>query len=227
MKGLLVAAGLILFASPILGLAVVLGAGGGTGAAGAAAALCRTSGPVRGLDTTQASNARAIVAATQQVTIAAAQPLAAQQRAELIALITAATESELHNYANPTVSASDQLPNDGDPPGGGDHDSVGLFQQRATWGQLADRMNPTRATHRFITRLLAVPAWQTIPPGDAAQAVQGSRDSVLVGHRLQPRHPHPDPRSGTPGALVAEPGAGRQQRRNHRHLLRAHSSAGR
>jgi cell wall-associated NlpC family hydrolase len=36
-------------------------------------------------------------------------------------------------------------------------------------------MNPRAATQLFVTRLLTVPAWQTIPPGDAAQAVQVSR----------------------------------------------------
>jgi cell wall-associated NlpC family hydrolase len=88
--------------------------------------------------------------------------------------MTAGVESGLHDWANPTVPASELLPNDGLPPGGGDHDSVGLFQQRASWGPVAARMNPGASTDLFVTRLLGVPAWSTIPPGVAAQAVQVS-----------------------------------------------------
>lgn len=182
MKGLVLTCGTLL-TGPILGLAVLLGAGGGTSGAGggtsgadaAAVALCRTSGPVAGLDATQAGNARTVVAAAQQVAVTVRQDSAAQGRAELIALMTAATESTLHNYANPTVPASEQVPNDGQPPSGGDHDSVGLFQQRASWGPLAARMSPATSTSLFVTRLLAVPSWQTITPGVAAQIVQQSK----------------------------------------------------
>jgi cell wall-associated NlpC family hydrolase len=175
MKGLVLTAVATLLVGPVLGVALLVGTSGATSGIDAAAiALCQTSGPVTGLDATQARNARTIVAATQQATVSAGQSPAAQARAELIALMTAATESTLHNYANPGVPASELLPNDGQPPGGGDHDSVGLFQQRASWGPLATRMNPTASTQLFVTRLLAVPAWATIPPGVAAQTVQVS-----------------------------------------------------
>jgi cell wall-associated NlpC family hydrolase len=173
MKGVIVTAGAVLLAGPVLGLAVLLGAGGGPGTA-ATVALCRTAGPVAGLDAVQARNARTIVAAAQQTAITDQQEPTAQARAALIALLTAGVESALHNYANPTVPASELLPNDGDPAGGGDHDSVGLFQQRASWGPLAARMDPAAATRLFVTRLLAVPAWQTMAPGVAAQLVQHS-----------------------------------------------------
>ena len=171
MKGLAVVAAALLV-GPVLGIGVVLGAGGGAGAA--VAALCPTSGPVAGLSDVQAGNARAIVAAAQQTAIVAQQDPVAQSRAALIALLTAGTESTLHDYANPAVPASELLPNDGDPATGGDHDSVGLFQQRASWGTLAERMDPTASTRLFVTRLLAVPAWQTMAPGVAAQIVQRS-----------------------------------------------------
>ncbi len=163
----------VFLAGPILGIAVLFGIGGGAGAA-TAVALCSTSGPVRGLSPVQARNARSIVASAQQTTITAGQLGSAQSRAELIALMTAQTESTLHNYSNPSVPGSDQVPNDGPPPSGGDHDSVGLFQQRASWGPLTARMNPIAATRLFVSRLLHVPAWQTTPPAVAAQAVQNS-----------------------------------------------------
>lgn len=175
MKGIVITAGTLLFVGPVLGLAVLVGGSGAVaGAEAAIITMCQTSGPVAGLDATQARNARTIVAATQQTTVAAGQVPAAQTRAELIALMTAATESTLHNYANSTVPGSDLLPNDGQPPNGGDHDSVGLFQQRANWGPLASRMNPAASTRLFVMRLFAVPAWQALPLGVAAQTVQVS-----------------------------------------------------
>jgi cell wall-associated NlpC family hydrolase len=111
------------------------------------------SGPVPGLTPAQSSNADAIVAAT----FAAA---AESMQAAHIALMTAITESGLNNY----------------PPGVGGDGSVGLFQQRASqgWSTVAQEMNPTDATQMFVRRLLQVPGWQTMPPWQAAQAVQRS-----------------------------------------------------
>lgn len=176
MMGLVAAVGLTLVASPAVGLAVILSSGAATGTTAAAAQLemCQTSGPVRGLTATQARNARTIVAASQQLLVSNAEPPATQARGELIAVMTAETESTLHNYANPKVPASEQLPNDGNPATGGDHDSVGLFQQRANWGPLSTRMNAKQSTRLFLMRLTQIPAWQTETPGVAAQLVQGS-----------------------------------------------------
>lgn len=175
MKSFVIAAAATTVAGPVIGLAVLTGAGGATSTTLAAAAtLCVTSGPVAGLDATQARNARTIAAVTRQTLVAARQSPAAQARAELIALMTAETESTLHDYANPLVRASAVVPNDGPPPSGGDHDSVGLFQQRASWGPLSERMDPAASTRLFTTRLLALPGWQTLPPGAAAQTVQQS-----------------------------------------------------
>lgn len=55
-------------------------------------------------------------------------------------------------------------------------DSRGLFQQRDTWGTLAERMNPTRAATFFFQRLLNVPNWDTLTPTAAAHAVQRNND---------------------------------------------------
>ena len=174
-KSLLIAGAAVIFTGPVIGLAVLTGAGGATGTTVAtAAALCVTSGPVAGLDATQARNARTIVAATLQTVTASGQSPAAQARAELVALMTAETESTLHDYANPLVPASGLLPNDGMPSSGGDHDSVGLFQQRASWGPLSERMDPAASSRLFAAHLLALPGWQTLPPGVAAQTVQRS-----------------------------------------------------
>jgi len=165
--------------SAIIGLVVVLVVGvsvllGAAGPDASGVALCATSGPIAGLAETQARNARTIVAVAEQMGVTSGQDPDAQARAELIALMTAATESALHNYANPNLPASTLLPNDGQPSTRGDHDSAGLFQQRASWGPLVARMDPIESTRLFVRRLLTVPAWQTLTPGVAAQTVQQS-----------------------------------------------------
>ncbi|WP_104080975.1 hypothetical protein [Cryobacterium sp. Y11] len=55
-------------------------------------------------------------------------------------------------------------------------DSRGLFQQRDTWGTLAERMDPTRSATFFFQRLLHVPNWDTLTPSMAAHAVQMNAD---------------------------------------------------
>lgn len=58
----------------------------------------------------------------------------------------------------------------------GDRDSLGVFQQRPSqgWGTPAQVMDVTHAATSFYQHLLAIPGWQTMPIGDAAQAVQRS-----------------------------------------------------
>jgi hypothetical protein len=82
-------------------------------------------------------------------------------RAATIALTTVIVESSLDNVAE-TV----------------DHDSLGLFQQRASWGSAANRLNPTWATHAFLNAMLEEypdNSWMTAPIGEICQAVQISR----------------------------------------------------
>jgi hypothetical protein len=55
-------------------------------------------------------------------------------------------------------------------------DSRGLFQQRDTWGTLAQRMTPATAATFFFQRLLQVPNWQSMSPSAAAHAVQINAD---------------------------------------------------
>jgi hypothetical protein len=51
-------------------------------------------------------------------------------------------------------------------------DSRGLFQQRASWGPLAVRMDPALSTGLFLDRLVTVPGWPRMDPALAAHAVQ-------------------------------------------------------
>jgi len=63
----------------------------------------------------------------------------------------------------------------------GDRDSLGVFQQRAAWGSVEDRLDPYASAHMFYTGghggqrgLLDIPQWQSMPVTEAAQAVQVS-----------------------------------------------------
>lgn len=135
--------------------------GGGTSAltAGSAAAgvqlasqvTCTSTGPLRGLSHAQSANAETIVAATTAV--AGENP-----PAERIALMVALAESHLNNVL------------------GGLGGAYGLFQQTpgATWGTLAQIMDPTYAATDFARHLIGVAHWQSLRPWVAAQDVQRS-----------------------------------------------------
>jgi len=144
----------------VLGLVIVAGGIGGaadqqaTLLASVSQAQCATlGGPVPSLDAVQSSNAAIIVA-----TSAAAAGESAQ--AEQIALMVALTETDLHNDGPRSANAG----------------SLGLFQQRtaAGWGTAAQEMDPADATAMFVQHLINLPAWQTMKPWLAAQAVQRS-----------------------------------------------------
>jgi cell wall-associated NlpC family hydrolase len=101
------------------------------------------------LDAEQMGHAQTIVTVTAALRL---PPYAAT-----VALATAYQESKLRNSAVHT-----------------DHDSEGLFQQRVSIYPHAVAIDPVRATRAFLTRLVRVRNWQTVPLTDAAQAVQHS-----------------------------------------------------
>jgi hypothetical protein len=136
-----------------------------------------TNGQTVTLNQTQLGRAAAIIAVgkTEQV----------PARGQLIAVMAALTESSLRVLSNTgAYPRSGSIPNDGN---GGDHDSLGLFQQRPTagWGSVENLMDPVWSSRAFYggpsgpnhgspRGLLDVDGWQTMDPGAAAQAVQGS-----------------------------------------------------
>ncbi|MGP6175444.1 tape measure protein [Corynebacterium sp. A21] len=89
-----------------------------------------------------------------------------------IALATALVESEMKMYANHADPASLSFPHDAV---GSDHDSVGLFQQRANgaWGTTADRMDPAKSAGMFYDKLDDAD-YNSGDPGAHAQRVQVS-----------------------------------------------------
>ncbi|QGG39914.1 endonuclease/exonuclease/phosphatase family protein [Aeromicrobium yanjiei] len=101
----------------------------------------------------QLKNAAAIVAAGKTAGV--------NQRGQTIAVMTAMGESSL------TVL------NRGDAAG---PDSRGLFQQRNSWGSLAERMDPTASATLFYRALLKVDGWADLEPTMAAHRVQRNAD---------------------------------------------------
>src|SRR5690349_143979 len=145
-------------------VAVVGSLGAGPGRAGVACAPSDGAASAAGsLSGRQWANAAAIVATGAR--------LGVPVRGQVIAVAAAMQESSLWRYANASVPASLQQPYDRV---GHDHDSVGLFQQRAGWGPLAARMDPAASATLFYTALLALPRWPDLPLTAAADLVQHS-----------------------------------------------------
>lgn len=153
-------AALVLFVVVIVG-----GASGGglatTAASAASPQTCAGSGPIKRLGAAQAANARTVVAVAEQM---GGRPGA------VIAVSVSLAESGLRDHlGNPNV------PGSGAGQGSGSNaDSIGIFQQRASWGAVAQRLDPAASTELFMTRLLADTGWQSKPPWVAAQDVQRS-----------------------------------------------------
>ncbi|WP_432842975.1 hypothetical protein [Dactylosporangium sp. CA-092794] len=137
--------------------------GGKTPAAPGSASPPAVIAAVGGLTRAEMNNAVTIIRAGQALDL--------PQRGFVVAIATALQESHLHNLANANVPASLSLPNEGV---GSDHDSVGLFQQRPSWGTVAQLMNPAEAARRFYAALVQVSGWEQLAVTVAAQTVQVS-----------------------------------------------------
>ncbi|GIG66661.1 hypothetical protein [Phytomonospora endophytica] len=119
--------------------------------------------PVAGLSAKQMKNAVTIVRVGQDMGL--------PKRAWIIAVMTAMQESRLLNLASYVVPESLDYPHQGT---GADHDSVGLFQQRAsgTWGTVEEIMTPESSARAFYDGLKGVAGWEDMALTYAAQAVQ-------------------------------------------------------
>ncbi|MER6566988.1 C40 family peptidase [Streptomyces sp. NPDC001093] len=93
-----------------------------------------------------------------QTIVATGISLSIPKHGQIVALATAMQESRLRNL------------------GGGDRDSLGLFQQRPSqgWGTAAQIHDPVYASEQFYKALLKVHGWQQMTVTQAAQAVQRS-----------------------------------------------------
>lgn len=156
----------------------------------ASAASIDASGPVPAALSAVNASGETVTLSRQQLTRAAAIITVGKSdqipaRGQLIAVMAALTESSLRVLSNTSAyPESGSIPNDGN---GGDHDSLGFFQQRPTagWGTVPNLMDPVWSSRAFYggtngpnhgspRGLLDVDGWQTMDPGTAAQAVQGS-----------------------------------------------------
>jgi cell wall-associated NlpC family hydrolase len=151
----------------VLGLLVLIGGAGSPDAQAidsgvVTGSVCATTGPIAGLSDAAAQNAR---------TVAAAAAPRGGDRAALIAVMTGITESGLRILGNPHDPSGNGLPAQGV---GFDHDSLGIFQQRPSWGTAQQRMDPVASANLFLDRLLDQPGWRSADPWRSAQDVQVS-----------------------------------------------------
>ena len=100
-----------------------------------------------------------------------------------VACILVETGGTWCNFANPTVPESLTFPNDGIPPNP-NLDSCGLFQQRAGWGIVSQRMNPLSAAGMFYDRLNAF-GWRNMNPGAAIFKVQQGASADLYSGTVE------------------------------------------
>ncbi|MGW4212522.1 FG-GAP repeat domain-containing protein [Lentzea sp. NPDC004789] len=154
----------------------------GTGAAQAANALpCTSSGP-SAADASDATALNPQLTAKMRGAMTAYNTSCAREvvkrvkargfneRAAAIALATTIVESSNANLD------------------GGDRDSVGLFQQRDSWGSVAERTNPQIATDKFLdtmTRFYPNGAWNTAAVGDVAADVQRPDETLRYRYGVQ------------------------------------------
>ena len=105
------------------------------------------------------------------------------ERGLVVSIATAMQESKIKNLASRAVPESMSYPNDD--VAAGDHDSVGIFQERRAWwnGSVANGMNVEYSARQFfggaddtpnIPGLLDINGWQSMSIAQAAQAVQVS-----------------------------------------------------
>ena len=155
-------AALVTLTAALVGFSIAAGGVAPAEAAtgGTSRPVCRTSGPITGLSPASAANAR-VVAAT-----AASR---GGNQAALIALTAALTSSSMRVLTNPNDPAGDAFVNQG---AGHKQDSLGIFQQHASWGSAAQRMDPVASTNLFMNMLLSVHGWESMSPWAAAQRVQ-------------------------------------------------------
>ncbi|HEY9660650.1 MAG TPA: hypothetical protein V6C65_19515 [Allocoleopsis sp.] len=111
------------------------------------------------LDADQVSNAAAIINKGKE--------MGASDRDINVALMAALQESTLKNLDHGDDWWFQQN-------GGGKSDSLGLFQQRDSWGSKEARLDPGSASQLFFDALLNVDHRDSLAPGDAVQKVQNS-----------------------------------------------------
>jgi peptidoglycan DL-endopeptidase CwlO len=156
----------------VIGLAFLSGSAVSSAATSTSSLGCLTTGPIPGLSPVAATNARIVTGIAEQRTSSAGA---------VVAVMVGLTESGLRVLLNPSVDTGDQQGQGT----GSDHDSLGIFQQRPSWGSVAQRLDPAQSTTLFIARLVSDRGWQQKQPWIAAQDVQ---DSAYDGQPRMANH---------------------------------------
>ncbi|KHO00416.1 uncharacterized protein MAM_01194 [Metarhizium album ARSEF 1941] len=137
----------------------------GTAAVAAAPApAAGAAGGLPGLDAVQSGYARSIIAKAKTAGVG--------RRGCAAAIATGLVESTLMMYANSAVPESLRHHHDRV---GSDHDSIGLFQQRASvYRNIACDMDAGCSAGQFFARIKGVSGWHTMATGTLSQTVQQS-----------------------------------------------------
>lgn len=112
-----------------------------------------------------------MTAATEAALYRAWQASGTSDKVLLSLFETAIVESGARNLASRAVPESLKFPHEG--VAAGDHDSVGVLQQRASWGSVGSRMNVTESAQRYLAKAKRVDR-AGMSAGQLAQAVQVS-----------------------------------------------------
>lgn len=136
---------------------------------------------------------------------------------QAVGIAVALQESGMRNLASQAVPESLNYPHDG--VAAGDHDSVGMMQQRANWGTVEQRMDPVTSIGYFYEGgtaadgysehgLLDIPGWQNMSLAEAAQAVQVSAFPEAYAAHEQLAYALVEQLSGTAVSNCGEPDFG-------------------
>ena len=161
-RNLLIIAAVIVLIVPValvavpVSLVLAMGAngfGGGGGVCGGSVPSVEAGQNVDGYGPEQLKIAATIITVGQQMRV--------PPHGQALALMVAIGESGLRN-----LDHGDAV----------DNSTIGVFQQGAGYGTVAERMDPATAAAAFYTRMLHVPDWQIAAPTLVAHAVQINAD---------------------------------------------------
>ncbi|KAL5341428.1 hypothetical protein BJX70DRAFT_406019 [Aspergillus crustosus] len=116
-----------------------------------------------GLGVTQSAHAKAIIQQAKSDNVGIQGCLAG--------IATGLVESNIYVYANRAVPSSLNYPYDKI---GSDHDSVGIFQQRAIYYSVEKAMDPAASAGMFFDKMVTISGWKTMEVGKLCQKVQVS-----------------------------------------------------
>ncbi|KAJ5160587.1 uncharacterized protein N7482_007591 [Penicillium canariense] len=133
-----------------------------------------SSGDLPGLSSTQSKHAHAIIGEAKREDLG--------RHGCTAGIATALVESSILIYANNDVPESLKYPHD---KVGSDHDSVGIFQQRAMfYPNIAADMDAAKSAAQFFAKMKNISGWKTMSVGTLCQKVQGSAYPTRYAERV-------------------------------------------